>query len=62
MFGGYDDLGAHAVTMHRLPVPYGENLPTMRLEWEEWESELVFNKCRTYDLGNGKIISIQVSA
>eukprot|EP00803_Ostreobium_quekettii_P006145 evm.model.scf_58.17 EVM.evm.TU.scf_58.17 scf_58:148652-165934(+) len=61
VFGGYDELGAHAVAMHRLPVPYGENLPAMRPEWEEWESQLVFNKCRTYDLEGGRIISIQLS-
>lgn len=61
-YGGYDELGADTHSMHRLPVPYGENLTTLRPEWEEWESELDYNKSRSTCLCAGVVYMIQVDS
>ncbi|GMH37248.1 hypothetical protein BSKO_05121 [Bryopsis sp. KO-2023] len=61
-FGGYDELGAHTHSMYRLPVPYGENLTTSRPEWEEWESEMQYNKSRSTCLSEGYIYMIQLGS
>lgn len=46
LFGGLDDLGAPAASMFKLPVEYGTNFATAKLEWRELVSERVFNRNR----------------
>ena len=45
-FGGFDELGAPSTAMYRLPVDYGTNFTTARLEWDELVSDRNFNRNR----------------
>ena len=45
-FGGYDELGAPACTLFKLPVAYGTNFAVGQLDWEELHSDRVFNRNR----------------
>lgn len=60
LFGGQDDLGAATFNLYRLAVPHGESIGNLKSEWEELDTELAYNKSRTYTLYNGQINMYQL--
>lgn len=60
LFGGLDELGAQSFSMYRISLPPGESYTSIKPEWEEWESELPYNKCRTAAFYNGTLSIYQV--
>ena len=47
---------------YRMHLPAGENYHISRPEWQEWESELPYNKCRTATFFNGQLSVYQLGS